>query len=92
MALLSLDPKRAGILALRALWSPRCVANGPEDKPQPMLVIVIAIKPLVALESKLDAMLGPRKKVVLKMASRIARRLPLISAPMLPARKTSPVS
>ncbi len=68
------------------------MANGPENKPQAMPVIVVAIKSLVALEAKLDAMPGPRKKVVLKMASRIARRLPLIPAPMLPVRKTSPVS
>lgn len=68
------------------------MANGPENKPRAMPVTVIAIKLLVALETKLDAMLGPRKKVVLKMASRIARRPPLISTPMLPARKTSPVS
>ena len=68
------------------------MANGPENKPQAMPVIVIAIKPLVALEAKLNAMLGPRKKVVLKMASRIARRLSLIPALMLPARKTSPAS
>ena len=68
------------------------MANGPEDKPQAMLVIVIAIRPIVALEAKLNAMLGPRKKAVLKMASRIARRLSLISALTLPARKTSPAS
>lgn len=43
------------------------MANGLENKLRAMLVIVIAIKPLVALESKLDAMLGPRKKAVLKI-------------------------
>ena len=68
------------------------MANGPENKPQAMLVIVMVIKPLIALKAKPDARLGPRKKAVLKMASRIARRPPLIPAPMLPARKTSPVS
>ena len=43
------------------------MANGPENKPQAMPVIVMAIRPLVALEAKLDAMLGPRKKVVPKI-------------------------
>ena len=43
------------------------LTTAPSIEPQAMLTIVVRVKLLVASRAKLDAMLGPRKKAVLKI-------------------------
>ena len=44
------------------------------------------------METAPRVVLGVAQKVTLTVAPKVARRLSLVPAPMLPARKTSPVS
>ena len=68
------------------------MANGPESKPQVMLGIVLRVALKIRLTATPKVALAVAPKVALTVVPRIARRLSLIPAPMLPARKTSPVS
>ena len=43
------------------------LTTAPSIEPQAMLMIMVTVKLLVAWRTKLDAMLGPRKKAVLKI-------------------------
>lgn len=55
-------------MAARSVNGPRAMlAAAPSIESQAMLTIVVRVKLLVALRAKLDAMLGPRKKAMLKI-------------------------
>ena len=55
-------------MATGSVNGPRAMlAAAPSIEPQAMLTIVVRVKLLVASRAKLDAMLEPRKKVVLEI-------------------------
>ena len=67
MATGSVNGPRAMLAAAPSIEPRAMLAAAPAIEPQAMLTIVATVKLLVASGTKLDAMLGPRKKAVLKI-------------------------